>query len=171
MALDTVINMSVQAALTKVPTNADVTDTALYQKARRVALATGTGAGQADRLYAATRTIAPSTNEDLDLAGVLTDEFGVVITFARVKALFVQAALANANNVVVGAAAATQWATLLNTTGTVTLRPDAGFMAWAGTTDATAYVVGAGTTDLLRVTNSGAGTSITYDIVIIGASV
>lgn len=170
MALDTVINLSMQAVLTKVPTNTDLVDSALYQKAKRLALTTGTAAGQADRLYAATRTIAPSSNEDLDLAGVLTDEFGTVITFARVKALFVQAALANANNVIVGAAAATQWAALLNATGTVTLRPDAGILAWAGTADAIGYSVGAGATDLLRVANSGAGTPVTYDIVIIGAS-
>jgi len=170
MALDTVINLSVQAALTKAPTNLSVIDSALYSKAQRVALTTGTAAGQADRLYAATRTIAPSTNEDLDLAGVLLDEFGVAISLLRVKALFVQAALANTNNVVVGAAAATQWATLLNATGTVTLRPDAGFIAWAGVADATGYAVVGGASDFLRVANSGAGTSVTYDIVIIGAS-
>jgi hypothetical protein len=170
MALDSRIDISVYSLLSKAATNPDVADSALYNESLRVALTTGTGAGQADRLYAATRTIGASSNEDLDLAGVLLDEFGAAITFARVKTLFVQAAAANVNNVVVGAAAATQWATLLNTTGTVTLRPGAGFLAYAGTADATAYVVGAGASDFLRVANSGAGTSVTYDIVIIGAS-
>lgn len=170
MALDTVISMSVQATLTKTATNADLTDQALYSKARRIALTTGNAAGQADRLYAATRSVPASSNEDLDLAGVLLDEFGQAITFTRVKVLYVQAALANVNNVVVGAAAATQWAALLNTTGTVTLRPNAGFLAWAGPADAIGYAVGAGTTDLLRVANSGAGSSVSYDIVIIGTS-
>lgn len=170
MALDTLIDLSLRTTLTKVATNGNVTDTAQFSQAQRVALATGTAAGQADRLYAATRTINASSNEDLDLAGVLLDEFGAAITFARVKALFVQAAAANANNVVVGAAAATQWATLLNSTGTVTLRPGALFVAAAGAADATGYAVGAGASDFLRVANGGAGTSVTYDIVIIGAS-
>ncbi len=158
MALTALMDLSVQATLTKTATNADLTDTALYSRASRVALATGTAAGQADRMYAATRTITASSNEDLDLAGVLLDEFGVAITLLRVKALYVAAAAANANNVVVGAAAATQWATLLNTTGTITLRPGTG------------YAVVGGASDFLRVANSGAGTSVTYDIVVIGAS-
>jgi hypothetical protein len=135
-----------------------------------VQLASGSGTGQADRLYVATRTIAASSNEDLDLAGVLTDPVSAVITFARVKALFVVAAAGNTNNVVVGAAAATQWATLLNSTGTVTLRPGSGFMAWTAAADATGWVVGAGASDFLRVANSGAGSSVSYDIAIVGSS-
>lgn len=170
MALDTRIDLSVYAALTKVPTLTDLADSAVYNRPQRIALSTGTLAGQADRMYAAARTIGPSLNEDLDLAGVLLDEFGAVVSLLRVKALYVQAAAGNANNVIVGAAAATQWATLLNATGTVTLRPGAGFLAYAGAADATGYAVVGGASDFLRVANSGAGTSVTYDIVIIGAS-
>lgn len=170
MAVDTRLDIALVSTLTKTATNPSATDSAAYSMAQRIALATGTAAGQADRLYVATRTIGASSNEDLDLAGVLLDEFGAAITFARVKALFIQAAAANANNVVVGAAAATQWATLFNATGTTTLRPGAGALWFAGSADATGYVVGAGTSDFLRVANGGAGTSVTYDIVIIGAS-
>lgn len=137
---------------------------------RLIQLVDGLGAGKADLLYAKTRTLTASSNEDLDLAGVLTDDFAATLTFARVKALYVAAAVGNANNVVVGAAAANPWATLLNATGTVTLRPGACLMAVAGITDATGYGVTAGTGDLLRVTNGGAGTSVTYDIAVIGNS-
>lgn len=135
-----------------------------------VQLTTGPGAGQADRLYAATVTVGASSNTDLDLVGVLLDAFGAAITFVRVKGLYVLAAAANVNNVVLGAAAANPWATLLSATGTVTLRPGAELMVRAGAADATAYAVTAGTGDLFRVANSGAGSSVSCDIGIIGSS-
>ncbi|GFH36630.1 hypothetical protein [Streptomyces pacificus] len=137
---------------------------------RSVQLASGTGAGQADLVFSDRRTISASGAEDLDLAGVLLDAFGATITFARVKGLFISASANNANNVVVGADATNPWATLLNAAGTVTLRPGASFAAVAGATDSTAYAVTAGTGDLLQVANSAGGTSVTYDVVVIGAS-
>jgi hypothetical protein len=137
---------------------------------RGVHLTSGTGAGKADRVFHDQRTLAASATEDLDLAGVLTDAFGTAITFVRIKGLFISAAAANSNNVVVGAAASNAWATLLNATGTLTLRPGASFGAMSGAADATAMAVTATTGDLLKIANSGAGTSVVYDIVIIGAS-
>lgn len=133
-------------------------------------IANGTGAGQGDLLFADTRTLAASAVEDLDLAGVLLDAFGVAITFARIKGLYVKAAVANTNNVVIGADAVNPWATLLNTTGTLTLRPGASFLATVGAADAIGYAVTAGTGDLLQVANSAGGTGVDYDIVIVGAS-
>jgi hypothetical protein len=133
-------------------------------------LGDGSGAGKADRMYAKTRTLTASSTEDLDLAAVLTDIFGTTLTFVRVKGLFVKAAKTNTNNVVVGAAATNQWATLLNTTGTVTLRPGTWFGACCDVTDATGYAVTAGVGDLLKVANSAGGTSVSYDIIVIGNS-
>ena len=135
-----------------------------------VSLATGTTAGKADKAFSDRRTLAASATEDLDLAGVLLDGFGAAITFARIKGLVIKAADANSNNVVIGAASSNAWATLLGATHTVTLRPGAAFAVMAGAADATGYAVTAGTGDLLKVANSGAGTSVSYDIVIIGAS-
>lgn len=133
-------------------------------------LSTGTAAGQADRVYQGRRTLAASTAEDLDLAGVLLDTFGSAITFVRVKGLYIAAAAANTNNVVIGAAGANSWATLLNATGTITLRPGAFVGVGTGVADAVCYGVTAATGDLLHIANSGAGTSVQYDVVIIGAS-
>src|SRR6266581_3323517 len=56
-------------------------------------------------------------------------------------------------------------------TGIITLRPGAFVALGCGQLDATGYVVTAATADLLHVANSGAGTSVTYDVIIIGASV
>ncbi|MFE2019884.1 hypothetical protein ACFW9O_17795 [Streptomyces sp. NPDC059499] len=136
---------------------------------RGVHLTSGTGAGKADRVFHDQRTLAASATEDLDLAGVLLDAFGAAATFAKVKGLFISAAATNVNNVVIGAGTA-PWVTLLNSTGTITLRPGASFGAMAGVADATAYAVTATTGDILKVTNSGAGTSVVYDIVIVGTS-
>ncbi|MFG2963579.1 hypothetical protein ACGFZS_09845 [Streptomyces sp. NPDC048288] len=137
---------------------------------RSAQLTTGTGAGKADKVFSDRRTLAASGTEDLDLAGVLLDAFGAAITFVRIKGLFIAAAAGNTNNVVVGAAASNPWAALLSATGTVTLRPGAACGFLAGSADATAYAVTASTADLLKVANSGAGTSVTYDIHIVGAS-
>lgn len=129
----------------------------------------GTALNQADRIFHDTRTLAPSASESLDLAGVLTDVFGALIAFARVKALFIYAAAANTNNVVVGGAGANGFVTWVGGAAhTVSVRPG-GLMLLAAP-DATAYAVTAGTGDLLQVANSAAGTSVTYDVVIIGAS-
>lgn len=168
MTISSALSMAATVSQTKTLDLTTVSDPLMFRRA--VSLTDGTTAGKADKVFHDRRTLAASGTEDLDLAGVLLDAFGAAITFVRVKGIFVSAAVANTNNVVVGAASATQWATLLNATGTVTLRPGATFGVIAGATDDTAYAVAAGTGDLLKVANSGAGTSVTYDIVIVGAS-
>ncbi|TXL91586.1 hypothetical protein [Streptomyces sp. IB2014 016-6] len=137
---------------------------------RSVTLGSGTGVGKADRIFHDRRVLNASATEDLDLAGVLVDAFGQTITFARIKGLLVSAAAGNSNNVVIGAAASSPWATAFNATGTLTLRPGASVALMAGAADATAYGVTASTGDLLKIANSGAGSAVTYDVVIIGAS-
>lgn len=134
-------------------------------------MAAGTGAGQADKVFHGRRTLAASAAEDLDLAGVLLDGFGAVVTFARIKGLYIAASPSNTNNVVVGNAASNGWATLLSATGTLTLRPGAFIGLGTGAADAVCYGVTPATGDLLHVANSGAGTPVTYDVVIIGSSV
>lgn len=134
-----------------------------------VDLATGTASGQADKMWSDQRTIAASGTDDLDLAGSLVDAFGATITYARIKALYVAAAAANTNNVVVGGAASNQFINWVGTaTDKIVIRP--GGMLLLACADATAYAVTAATGDLLRIANSGAGTGVTYDIVIIGSS-
>ncbi|MER8233474.1 hypothetical protein [Streptomyces sp. NPDC094049] len=130
----------------------------------------GTGAGRADRLFSDRRQLAASATEDLDLAGVLLDAFGATITWARIKGLYIRAADTNTNNVVIGNATSNAWAMLLGATGTITLRPGASFGVVTGAADAVGYAVTTGTGDILKVGNSGAGTPVSYDLVIIGTS-
>ncbi|WP_282795180.1 hypothetical protein [Streptomyces sp. CC224B] len=137
---------------------------------RAVQLVDGTTAGKADRVFHDRRTLAASASEELDLAGALTDAFGQALTLGRVKGLFIAAAAANTNNVILGNASTNAWAALLGATGTVTLRPGTCLGVMTGPADATAYPVTAGTGDLLKVANSAGGTGVTYDVVIVGTS-
>lgn len=144
---------------------------AQLSKSYTVDLTDGTAAGQANRIFHDTRTLTASATEDIDLAGVLTDAFGATLTYVRVKGLIVAAAAANTNNVIVGGASATQFVSWNGgATHTVTVRPGAVFALFAGAADASGYVTAAGSTDLLKIANSAGSTSVTYDLVVIGAS-
>ncbi|PWB94661.1 hypothetical protein [Methylosinus sporium] len=54
-----------------------------------VSLVNGTGAGQFDLGYAAERTVASAANDDIDLAGVLTDAYGAAVTIAELVAIMI----------------------------------------------------------------------------------
>lgn len=167
MALTSTIGVTVDGVYTKTADLSTAADT--LSKRYSANLSSGTGAGKADLRFADTRTLTASSTEDIDLVGVLTDIYGATLSFARIKAIVISAAAANTNNVVIGAGT-NPWITALNATGTITLRPGAAVALFAGAADATAYATTAATGDVLKVANSGAGTSVTYDIVIIGTS-
>lgn len=131
------------------------------------ALTDGTGAGQADRVFTDRRTLAPSATEDLDLAAVLTDAYGASLTFAKIKAVIVKADAANTNDVQVTRHATTGVPMFMAAGDGIALKPGYAF-AWAGS--GTGVTVTASTGDLLTFTNSAAGTSVTYDVVIVGTS-
>lgn len=135
---------------------------------RALSLADGTGANQADLVWHDRRTLAASATEDLDLAGSLVDPFGGAVAFARVKALYVGAAAANTNLVQVTRPASNGVPLFLAASDGIAVRPG-GFFAW-GASDATGVAVTTSTGDLLTFTNSAAGTSVTYDVVVNGAS-
>jgi hypothetical protein len=166
MALDTTINLRVASTLTSALDNAngyvplDLTKILQWQ--------TGTGLDQADKVFHDTRTLAASATEDLDMAGVLIDGFGQTVTFARIKAVVVIAASGNTNNVNVTRPASNGMAIFLAAGDGVAVRPNGVFAIAAP--DATGYAVTAGTGDLLTFTNSAGSTSVTYTIIIIGAS-
>lgn len=168
MALKSALAISASATLTGATDLAPVSSPLSLNRA--VQFANGTGAGKADRLFADSRTLGASATEDLDLSGALLDALGGSAAFARVKGLVIAASKNNTNNVVFGAASSNAWATLLNSTGTITLRPGAVAAFMAGAADATGWGVTAGTGDLLKVANSAGGSSVSYDIVVIGNS-
>lgn len=134
-----------------------------------LSLTSGTATGQVDLLYAGTRTLAASTTEDLDLAGGLTDVFGTTLTFVKVKHIYVAAASGNTNNVVMGGAAANQFVGFFGAAAhTLAILPG---QCVRFSHPTTGWTVTAGTGDLLKFANSGAGTGVTYDLLIAGTSV
>ena len=135
----------------------------------QMVLGTGSGANQGQLVFSDTRTLAASATEDLDLNGPgLLDAFGAALNFTKIRGLIVRADPANVNNVVVGGAAATGFISPFGAaTHTITVRPGGVLALFAP--DNTAYVVTAATADLLRIGNGGAGSSVNYDIILIGS--
>lgn len=132
-----------------------------------LAFTDGSGAGQANRLWHDRRTLAQSTNDDIDLTGVLADVYGTTITLARVKALIIQH-VSGTNALTIGGSPTNPWISWLAASGDgVVLRPS-GLLVLA-TNEATGYTVTASSADVLRVAN-GAGTSVDYKITILGAT-
>lgn len=135
---------------------------------KRINFANGTGSGQANQVWTDTRTIAASTSENIDLAGVLTNALGSTVTLARVKAIIIAASASNVNNVVIGGNSNGLVNWVGNVNDVVNIRPG-GFICLAAP-DAIAYAVTASTGDILQVANSGSGTPVTYDIIVIGVA-
>lgn len=133
-----------------------------------IVMRTGTGTNQADKLFADQRTITASSSEDLDLAGVLTDPLGATLTCVKLKAIYIKAAAANTNDVLVGGASATQITGLFSNVNDVIVVKPGGVFLWVA--PQAGIAVGASSTDLLKVANSSSGTGVTYDIVLICTS-
>jgi hypothetical protein len=168
MTLTTTANMVLSFA--QVPT-IDLGDGSVRRKvSAAVTLTDGTGAGQADRVFADTRTLGVSATEDLDLSGALTDAFGATQVFARVKAVMFKAAVGNTNNVQVTRPASNGFPLFMAAGDGISLRPGECFGVLCDAADTVGHLVTAATGDLLTITNSGAGTSVSYDIIVIGAS-
>ncbi len=139
------------------------------------AIATGNGDQKADEMFHDQRTLADGVSEDLPLAGSLSNAFGDTVAFVRIKALKIEIVTGTAN-LLIGGAVATAWETWVVAAGDKVL-----IRGGIGTAkgrmeivapDGTAYVVGAGATDLLRIEHdSGDATAIVYNIIIIGDTV
>jgi hypothetical protein len=167
MALTTTLTLGLSAVQTSVKDLTTVRAPVDY--AKRLIMASGTATGQADQIWSDTRTIAASTSEVLDLAGSLVDALGTTLTFARIKGLIVCAAAGNTNDVVIGGAASNTFVGPFGAaTNTLKVKPGGILALFAPA--AIGYPVTPATGDQFQVANSAAGTSITYDVVIIGAS-
>jgi len=130
------------------------------------AFTSGTGADQVNRLWADQRTLASLATEDLDLAGVLVDGFGVAIAFAKIKAmLFRNNSIVAGENLEIGGAGANGFINWIKDATDIVILGPGGILALIAPVDG--YAVIAATGDLLTVTNAGAA-SIIYDVVLVG---
>lgn len=166
MALDT--DLLVRAICTETSALDLVTASAPIAFTARTRLATGTGANQADKVFQDTRTLSASGTEDLDVSGSLTTPLGGSFVIARIKALIVTAAAGNTNNVNITRPASNGVPLFLAASDGIPVKPGGTFV-WIAP-DVTGIAVTAATGDLITVTNSSSGTSVTYSVIIIGAS-
>jgi hypothetical protein len=167
MALTSSVTLGIRATLT---TPADlVTSTAPLNVNYSKTLASGILADQSDMVFSDTRTLAASATEDLDLAGALLMVNGAAFTPAKLKMIYVKAASTNVNDVVVSRSAANGVPFLGAAGDAHSVKPGGVMLLFSPTVGGLATVT-AGTGDLITITNSGAGTSVSYDIVMEGAS-
>lgn len=127
----------------------------------------GTTVNKADILWADQRTVGSASNDDIDLAGVLTNAFGAVITAAELVALLIinkaRNGTANTTNLTIGVGSNPFIGFLGGTTPTIgPIRPGGMFMIASPDAAGIGTVV-AGTGDILRVANSS-GAAATYQI-------
>lgn len=125
----------------------------------------GTGAGKSSKTFAASRTIAGSGSDPLDLAGVLTDAFGSALTFTKIRLIAISSSATNASTLKMGAGTAPMGSFFGANTERLIIRPG-GFVLIAAP-DATGYAVTATSADTLTISNDSASVSA-YDILIVG---
>lgn len=134
-------------------------------KTADIVLSDGSGNNQASKLYLATRSVATAANDDIDLAGVLTDPFGAVITFLTIKAIVIRADPANTTTLTVSPGATNGFNGPFGAAAhTVQVRPG-GALVFAA--PQTGWTVTAATGDILRIANA-AGATATYSIEVVG---
>lgn len=134
----------------------------------KIQLANGTSANSADLCFHDQRTINASANEDLDLAGSLAGPFGASQVFVELRAIMIKAASGNTNNVRVTRPASNGVPLFLAASDGIDV-PPGGVFLWSCPADGKVTVTAA-TGDLINVANSSSGTSVTYDVVIVGTS-
>lgn len=136
------------------------------------ALSSGTTAGKFDIPYMAERTVAESTNDDLDLAGVLSTALGTTVAAAEIVAIMIinapkdPAETANLSALTIGGEGTNPFEGFLSADGTIgPIKPGGMFLLWASDAAGLGTVV-AGTGDILRIAN-GAGGAAKYQIAVL----
>lgn len=157
------LSMSVayQQALDNQAVNADLVRTIATD------FATGTGSGQADLMFSDYRPLVNATPDNLDLAASLTDAFGNVLTFAKIKAIIIESDAANTVDITVGNHATAAFIGPFGAaTHTAAVRPG-GLLVFVA--PQTGWTVTPTTADLLKILPGAANAN--YRIHIIGTSV
>lgn len=168
MALQSSFDVNIALALTGAAKPLSVTPAASLAKRYSLSWATGTAANQADKMWHNQSTLASGLNEDIDLAGTLTDAFGLPLTMVKLKAIVISAAAANTTNLSVTAKGTNGVPFLLALGDGVVLYPGGLFVLAAPGAGGLATVA-AGTADLINVLN-GSGNPATYDVIVVGTS-
>jgi hypothetical protein len=158
------MSFNLKGFLTKALDIGTATLTVDYNK--RYTMTNGTGADQENMMWTDTRTLTASSTEDLDLYGGLTNAFGDTVNFTAIKGLFIFPAAANTNNVLVGGDGSAVVGWVGNASDIVAIKPG-GFFGYYDPTGGGVTVTDT-SADVLQLANSAGGTSVVYDIIIVG---
>lgn len=126
-------------------------------------ITSGSGAGQADKVFADRRTLAAGASEDLDLAGDLQDAFGRWINTEQLRVLWIKAGASNAGDLLVGGGGL---AGMFGSGGDIVRVKPGGLLLLAAPNQGDWPIEAPA--DLLRVTNASGAGPATYDIILIG---
>lgn len=125
----------------------------------------GIAADQADMIYSGSATLAASATVTLDFKGALLNQLGGAFTPSKLRGLYVEAAAANTNNVLVGNATAPILVFGV-ATGVASVKPGGCILI----VDPAGITVTATTADELKIANSAGGTGVDYTILAWGTS-
>jgi hypothetical protein len=148
------------------------TASSLVNIAEILTLAYGSSTGQENEVFSSRRTLAGGANETLDLAGVLTNDYGQTITFAKIKAIMIanrsdRKSSPTDASMTIGNATAPFIGPFDDGTATVTLEAGDVFFC---TCRGAGWTVTGTTADGLKIVNNDGTDGLEYDIVIIGTS-
>lgn len=135
-------------------------------KSKLLTFLDGTGISQVNKIYADSVSVAQSVNTDIDLAGALTDQFGVALTFTAIKGILVVAGDSNPGNLTVGNVTNGITSPFGAATHSQIVAPG-GFYANFNP-QAAGFTVTAGTVDLLRVASAATVGTYTFDVCVVG---
>jgi hypothetical protein len=137
------------------------------------AIASGTAAGQANKIFRDRRTLASGASERLsmyDFGGALSS-LGVAFAQSKVLALLIyNRATVDGDDLVVGGdGTSAAWTSLFNGSGTATQRVKPGGYLLLIAPDTAGMAVVSPTNHLLKIANASGANAVAYDIVVIGA--
>lgn len=129
----------------------------------------GVGYNEADLVFSDTRSLAASSNEDLDLVGGFTDGLGNTVSPAKIKALIIENLNTDDQVLTIKAAASNGWAGFISTSG-IYLGPGSSQCPgiYAQVAPKGRSITG-GTGDLLNVANAS-GNTCSYRITVVATS-
>lgn len=131
-----------------------------------IKLPDGTGNNQANGIWSDRRTLTTITSDLLDLFGVLTDSFGAVLNFTKIRAvLIVNTETAAGRTLTIGNAGATPCALWFSAAAQSELLHRGGMSLHVSPADG--WTIVNGVSDIFKIDNPTAF-SITYDIYIVG---
>lgn len=143
-----------------------VSGTSQHRKSALIQFLSGSGAGQVNKIYSDSFSVAQSVNTDLDLSGALTGVYGTVVFTAIKGILIVAGANTGLGNLVVGNVTNGIVAPFGAATHSFAIAPG-GFLATANPS-AAGFAITAATADLLRIATAATAGTYTFDVVIVG---